>query len=77
MINLRTYVSNYGEWAGFVKIYESPPDFEKGIAEYWCKAQVVGLNQQTSLTLKRKMEILVRISSNSFDLLSGHQAKCY
>lgn len=63
MINSCTYVSSYEEWAGFVKINESPPTFEKGIAEYWCKAQVVDLNQQTSLTLKKKLEIHVRISS--------------
>lgn len=45
-------------------LWKLPPlDFEKGIAAYWCKAQVVDLDQQTSLTLKRKMEILVRIFS--------------
>lgn len=64
MINLRMYVSNYGEWAGFVKINESPPPgLWKRIAAYWCKAQAVDLDQKTSLTLKRKIEILVRISS--------------
>lgn len=78
MINLRTYVSNYWEWAGFVKINEFPPP--PTLKKDCCilvKSTGGGFRSEDIFNFKKEDGNTCKNFFNSFDLLSGHQTKCY